>query len=318
MSTEEINPPIQNALAARRGEAVLLVQQNNADKSLIISGINEALETMLGYAKGEILERRLEIILGKREAQLIAEDLEYEDNGPDFGDIFPRIRDVRLRRRVGDEIRVECTLSRLMSQGENACFQIVIPNEHDRIVTTKLSDFIALNLEGRKALDPAVGLPNHNTAKEFLPLLKNFFAESDINVVFALMRMDRHDKSVARYGNEACAQLLLHVHHICRSTFRNDDLIFALSGSTLGLVLFNITPESARVVFNRLCWKVRNHRFAFGGKADFSISTCIGFDLLDLEDVSGMFERCEATMNALDANERNMLVEFKANASARA
>lgn len=318
MSQEEINPPVENALAARRGEAVLLVQQNNANKSLIISGINEALETMLGYAKGEILERRLEVILGSREAKLIEEDLEYEENAPDFGDIFPRIREVRLRRRTGDEIRVECTLSRLMSQGDNACFQIVIPNEHERIVTTKLSDFIALNLEGRKELDPATGLPNHQTAKEFLPLLKNFFAESDVNVVFAMMRMDRYEKSVARYGKEACTQLLLHIHHICRSTFRADDLIFALSGSTLGLVLFNISPESARVVFNRLRWKVRNHRFAFGGKADFSISTCIGFDLLDLEDVVGMMARSEATMAALDANERNMLVEFKANAPARA
>jgi len=310
MSSEEISPPAINALAARRGEAVLLVQQDNASRSLIINGINESLEALLGYGKDEVLNRRLETILGKREAELIAEDLEYEDNAPDFGDIFPRIRDVRLRRRMGDEIQVDCTVSRLMAQGEKACFQIVIPNEHDRMVATKLSDFIALNLEGRKELDPTTGLPNYKTAKEFLPLLKNFYAESQVNVVFAMIRMDRHDKSLARYGREACTQLLLHVNHICRSTFRADDLIFSLSDSTLGLVVFNISPESARVVFNRLRLKVRNHRFAFGGKADFSITTCIGFDLLDLNDVTGVFARCEATMNALDASERNMLVEF--------
>lgn len=310
MTPEEIEPPVMNALAARRGEAVLLVQQNNADKSLIISGINETLETMLGYDKDEVLNRRLETILGKREAAIIADDLEFADEAPDFGDIFPRIRDVRLRRRTGDEIRVECTLSRLMSQGESACFQIVIPNEHERIVTTKLSDFIALNLEGRKELDPATGLPNYQTAKEFLPLLKNYFAETDVNVVFALLRMDRHEKSLARYGQAACTQLLMHVYHICRSTFRADDLIFVLSGSTLGVVLFNISPESARVVFNRLRWKIRNHRFAFGGKPNFSISTCIGFDLLDLEDVGGMLARCEEIMASIDVNERNMLVEF--------
>lgn len=310
MKPEEIEPPVENALAARRGEGVLLVQQNNADKSLIISAINASLESLLGYDEGEVLNRRLEIILGKREAELMADDLEYSDDSPDFGDIFSRIRDVHLRRRTGDEIRVECTVSRLMAQGGNACFQLVIPNEHERVATTKLSDFIALNLEGRKQLDHATGLPDRHTANEFLPLLKNFFADADMNVVFAMLRMDRHEKSVARYGRDACSQLMLHVAHICQSTFRADDLVFVMSDSTLGVVLFNISPDSARVVFNRLRWKIRNHRFAFGGKADFSISTCIGFDSLDLEDVAGMFNRAEATMIAIDANERNILVEF--------
>ncbi len=308
MSNE--NAPSLNPLSARKGEGVLLVVQNNAEKTLTISSMNEVLETMLGYDAGEVLNRRVETILGSREAQAVADDVEYDENAPDFGDVFSRIREVRFRRRMGDEIRVNCTITRLMAQGANACFQIVIPNEHERVTSSKLSEFITLNLEGRKEIDPATGLPNHKTAKEFLPLLKNYFAETDTSIVFAMVRMDRHEKSVARYGREACTQLLMHVCQICRSTFRSEDLIFALSDSTLGIVLFDISHESARVVFNRLRWKIRNHRIAFGGKADFSISTCIGFDLLDLEDVSAAFERCEAVMNNLDANERNALIEI--------
>lgn len=310
MKPEEIEPPVENALSARRGEGVLLVQQNNADKSLIIHAINASLEALLGYDEGEILHRRLEIILGKREAELISDDLEFSDDAPDFGDIFSRIREVHLRRRTGEEIRVECTLSRLMAQDGNAAFQLVIPNEHERVAKTKLSDFIALNLEGRKELDAATGLPNRHTANQFLPLLKNFFASTDMQVVFAMLRMDRHEKSVARYGQQACSQLMLHVAHICQSTFRADDLVFVMSDSTLGVVLFNISPDSARVVFNRLRWKIRNHRFAFGGKADFSISTCIGFDALDMDDVAGMLTRAEEKMAAIDANARNMLLEL--------
>lgn len=310
MNPEESNPPKADALAARRGDGVLLIVQNNADKSLIIRGMNEMLGAMLGYAAGEVVDRRLEMILGKQEAEIIADDLEYTEDAPDFGDLFSRIREVRLRRRTGDEIRVNYTLSRLMAQGGNACFQLVIPNEQERSVASKLSDFIALSFEGIKELDPATGLPNHKTAEAFLPGLKHFFAENPVNVVFALIRMDRHQKSVARYGREACAQLLRHVNEICRSTFRAEDLIFALSDSTLGVVLFDISPESARVVFNRLRWKIRSQRFAFGGKADFSISTCIGFELLDLEDATAALVRDEAAMAAIDENERNMLLEF--------
>jgi GGDEF domain-containing protein len=200
----------------------------------------------------------------------------------------------------------------------------VLPSDKELAATAALCEFLApkaqvLRFPAWDTLPYDRVSPSHPiTATRVETLGALAVAESDVNVVFAIMRMDRYEKSVARYGKEACAQLLMHVHHICRSTFRADDLIFSLSGSTLGLVLFNISPESARVVFNRLRWKVRNHRFAFGGKADFSISTCIGFDLLDLEDIPGMMARSEATMAALDANERNMLVEFKANAPARA
>lgn len=311
MTTQENDLPQLDASKARKGEGLLLVIQNNEDKSLIISGMNETLETMLGYAKGEVIDQKLETILGKNEAQMLADDLEYVDDAPDFGDLFSRIRDVRLRRRVGDEIRVDCTLSRLMAQGHHACFQIVIPNEHERIRSTNLSEFIALNLEGRKEVDEATGLPNHKTAKEFLPLLKNYFADTETEMVFAVLRMDRHEKSVARYGKAACEQLLRHTASCCRSAFRADDLIFALSDHTLGVVLFDISRESSRVVFNRLRWQIRSHRIAFGGKADFSVTTCIGFDMLNTDEpTEEVFERCEKAMAELDANERNALVEL--------
>lgn len=309
MKTDEIELPVVKAGEARKGEGVLLVVQNNADKSVLITGMNDALETMLGYAPGEMLNRKVESVLGVHAGQTIADDLEYDDAAPDFGDIFPRIRDVRLRRRLGDEIKINCTLSRLMSQGQNAVFQIVIPNEHERLSNSKLRDFISLNLEGRKELDPATGLPNHKTAKDFLPLLNNFLGETKMDVVFAILRIDRHQKSLTRYGRDGTNHLLIHAANCCRSTFRADDMVFALSDHTLGVVLYDISRESARVVFNRLRWKIRNHRIEFGGKSDFSITTCIGFDMLVAESAEEVFERCELAIMGLDANERNALIE---------
>ena len=312
MKPQELELPKLNANEARRGEGLLLVEQNNDDKYLIISGMNEALEQLLGYAKGEVVGHSVMTILGQKEAQSLNDDLEFEDAAPDFGDIFSRFREVKLRRRLGDEIKINCTLSRLVSQGHSARFQIVIPNEHERLSKTKLRDFIALNFEGRKELDPATGLPNYKTAEEFLPLLKHYFADGSVNITFAMLRLDRYDKSVARYGKAACTQLLMNVYNICRGTFRSEDLIFALSENTLGIVLFDISRESTRVVLNRLRWKIKGYRFEFGGKSDFSISTCIGFDVLDLEAPKAAFEACEKAMTALDANERNALVELGA------
>ena len=310
MTPEEIEPSTAPPIAARRGDGLLVIVQNNAEKTLTISKINEALENMLGYAKDEILNRRLETILGTHEAEAIADDLEYDADAEDFGDIFARIREVRLRRRLGDEIRVNCKLSRMMAEGMNSVFQIVIPDEQERVSRAKMAEFITTNLDGRKELDEATGLPNRKTAVEFLPLLKNYFEDSKTNIVFAVLRVDRHEKSLAKYGAEATNHFLLHVYQICRSTFRSEDLIFALSDHTLGVVLFNITRESARVVLNRLRWKIRSHHIDFGGKPNFIVTTCIGFDLIDFEDVYSIFANCETAMAELDANERNTLVEL--------
>lgn len=312
MTTQEIELPVITFGEVRRGEGMLLVMQDNENKSLIINTINEPLEQLLGYVPGELVGRKLETVLGQKTAALLAEDLEYTPDAPDFGEWFSRMREVKFRRRTGEEFVIHGTLSRMMSQGMNACFQLLIPNEQEVTAASKLRNFLTLNLEGRKELDEATGLPNHKTAKEFLPLLRTYLSESKMDVVFAVIRLDRHKKSLARYGKDACAKLLVHASHCCQATFRAEDMVFALSDHTLGVVLFDISRESARVVLNRLRWRIRSHRIEFGGKSDFSISACVGFDMLNAENAETVFEQCEKTMSNLDANERNALVELGA------
>lgn len=309
MTTEQTPLP-ESKLEARKGEGVLLVAQNNHDKTVTITAMNERLEVMLGYAAGEVIGRKIEAILGVAEAQAMADELEYADTSPDFGDIFSRRRELRLRRRVGDEIRVECTVSRLLSDGAEARFQLVIPNELERLAGSKLKDFLALNLEGRCEVDPATNLPNYETAKAFLPLLKNYMADSGTNVLFAVLRLDRYEKSLALYGKDACAKLLLHAAHCCRASFRANDILFALSDRTIGVLLFDISRESGRVVLNRLRWKIRSHRLSFAGKSSFSITTSLAFNMLDVDSADGLLEQCCDAVAAIDAGERNALVEL--------
>jgi diguanylate cyclase (GGDEF)-like protein len=312
MKSQNIEIPKETPGAVRRGEGLMIVVQDNATRALKIERINDVLEHMLGYAMGESLREPFFNIFGKDVAKTLAEDIEFETGAADFGDVFARIRDVKLRRRLGEEIRLPVTLSRLLSEGGQARFQLVVPNEMERASVSQFRDFIQRNLEGRSEIDPASGLPNRATAKAFLPTLKHYYADGNVGIVFAVIRIDRFNKSIARYGAEPCQQLLTHVHNCCKITFRNEDLIFALSDRSLAVVLFDISRESARVVFNRLRWRIRNHRITFGGKASFSISTCIGFDMLDLEQVDEVFDRCENAVHTLDDNERNALVEFGA------
>ncbi len=295
---------------ARRDDGILIVLQNNGEQSLAIQRTNSVVEQLLGYDSGELAGRKLEAVLGPSTAMTLAEDVEYSDDAPDLGDVLSRQREIRLRHRLGAEITVVCKVTRLMSEGMHACFQLVIPNEHETLAHRRLHDFIALNLQGRQQLDPVTNLPDRDTAKHFLPLLKNYLSESDVESGFAVLRIDRHAKSLARYGAADCTRLLQHAANCCVSTFRREDLVFALSDHTLALVLTDISRESARLVFNRLRGNIRAHQIDFGGKPDFSVTVTICFDMLNAESSEDLLERCEQAVAEFDIEERNGLIEL--------
>lgn len=297
---------------ARRGDGVIVVLQNNAERSLVIEGMNEPAEALLGFEKDEAKGRKFEILLGSKTAEFLAEEIEYSPDAPDLGEVLSKQRDIRLRNRSGAEIVRQCKISRLMARGAHACFQLLVPNERDALARQKIRDFIALNLEGRKEVDARLGIPNRATAEAFLPLLKTYLAESGLEASFAVIRLDRYEKSVARYGADACMQLLQHMANCCRTSFRAEDIVFVLSDKTLGVVLFDIGRESARLVLNRLRWKIRNHHIMFGGKPNFSITGTVGFDMIDAARGYGVLERCEAAIAEFSLDERNGLVELGA------
>jgi PAS domain S-box-containing protein len=310
VSKDQPAPAIETKTEARRGDGLFVVLQNNAEKSLIIHRINEAAEEMLGYSAGEALGRKLETVLGPRTAEFLGEELEYRDDAPDLGDVLSKQREIRLRHHSGKEIPTICTISRMMAQGPNACFQMVIPNQHEALGRKKIRDFIALNLDGRKQLDEALGIPDRTTALAFLPLLKNYLTESGIEAAFSVIRMDRFEKSMARYGKDGCVQMLHHMSNCCRASFRSEDIVFALSEKTLGILLFDISRESARLVLTRLRWKIRNHHIVFDGKSNFSITGTVIFDMVDAERGDSILTRSEEAVDAVDADERNGLVEL--------
>lgn len=300
--------PVNNQ-DAREGEGVLLIVQNNLNQTLTIADLNEAAAEKLGFRPEELKGRRLEVVLGAKTAEYIADEIEFADDAPDLEEVLARQRVIRLRNQAGEEWQAACTISRVIAAEGHARFQLMIQNDREQLAQQKVKDFIALTLAGRQQLDEKTNLPDRATAAEFLPLLKNFLAESEIQAAFAVLRVDRFEKSVARYGRDGAITQLQHAAHCCRTTFRGDDLIFNLSDSSIGLVLFDISRESARVVLSRLRWGVRSNRINFGGKNDFAITVSVWFDMLD-DRTDSLLTRCEDAVKALGEDERNQLIEL--------
>ncbi len=293
----------------RKGDGYLVVVQDNAARALTILSVNEVAQAQLGYPEDDLKGRKLEVILGPRTAEVIEEDLEYDDGAPDMADILARQRELRLRTRSGQELAVPTTIHRMMAEDRNARFQLILPNEREGRARDQWRQFIKTSLEGHTQIDPATGLPNRATAEAHLRSVGHYLAESGMQASFAVLRLDRYQKSLARYGLTGVQYLLQHVGNCCRSTFRGEDTIYALSEDRLGLLLIDISRESVRVVLNRLRWNIRTHTIEFGGKSDFSNTVSIAFDMLKPEESEQLLMRCEAAVAELDADSRNALIE---------
>lgn len=301
---------VEHAAKARQSDGVILVLQDNKKKSLSIHTMNVQAETALGYSKGELVGRKFEVLLAPKLNELLAEELAYEPDTDDFGEIIARQRQLRMRHRLGDEMSLDFSLTRLGSEAGNPLFQLVLPNEREAFARQKIRQFISTNLEGRKQLDAVLGLPNRATAVEFLPLIRTFLAESNLPVAFAVLRIDRYEKAALRYGRDNCQELQKHVLQCCRSTFRSEDMMFALSENALGLLMVDLSRESARVVFNRLRWNIRTHRMDFGGKSDFSITTSVVLDMLTPTNSTELLKACEDAIANIPDDARNTLLEL--------
>lgn len=298
---------------SRKGDGMLVIRQNNENKALTIEQSNTIFEQMLGYQPGQLVGQKLSVILATRTAQYFDEEMEYVDDAPDFSEVVTKQRELRFRHQFGDEMNCSGhTVMRLISQGLDSRFQLLVPNESEITATKKVREFIALHLEGRQQIDPVTGLADRQTAIACLPFLSNYLMQSNIPSAFAVLRLDRHAKNEAMYGVDGCQQLLRHVLNICKSTFRADDIVFALSDHTLGLALFDIRREAARVVLNRLRGKIRMHHIHFEEKPNFSITVSISFGVFGETDPALFFDKVERAITLLDQDERNGLIELGA------
>ncbi len=298
------------ASEGRKGDGYLIVVQDNVLRQITIDTMNESASQQLGYGMDELKGRKLEVVLGQRTAMAIDEDLEYSDDAPDMGDVLSRHRELRLRTSSGGEIVVPATLHRVMAEDRHARFQIIIPNEREGRARQQLKDMLKSSFEGQSQLDPATGLPNRATAEAYIRSVSHYIGETETRAAFAVLRLDRFEKSVAKYGAAPTNQLLQHVANCCRSTFRSEDVICALGGAYLGLLLVDISRESVRMVLNRLRWNIRTHTIDFGNKADFSTTVSIAFDMLDRDNSGHLLLDGEQAVVALETNARNTLIEL--------
>lgn len=304
---------MDNVQPSRKGDATLIVCQNNDEKRIIVDAVSPMAEDLLGQSESTLKGQTINTLFSARTIEALDDFLEYEDDSGDLDEILPRIRDIKVKQ--GDvEIPVDVKIVREPARDRYHWFRLILRGEDHDLEQSSLKTMLHTNLEGHQALDPITELPDRDTALKALELTHGYVANKNLQACFAVIRIDRHSKNISVYGKTQCAILLKHIANASRRNFRSDDVISRINDDYIGVVLFDISLESVRIVLNRLRWFISSHRLNFGGKSNFSVTISVSFAPISPDRDARVLERCEKVLIDLDEEERNQLIELSANA----
>lgn len=304
---------MENTQPSRRGDATVIVCQNNDERRITIDSVSSSAEELLQQSESALKGKEINALFSQRTLDALADYLEYEEDSGDLDEIIPRIRDIKIIRGE-TEIPVDVKIIREPARDRYSWFRLILRGEDHDLESSSLRAMLHANLEGHQALDPITELPDRDTALKALELTSGYVSNKNLQACFAVIRIDRHSKNISQYGHTQCGYLLKHIANASRRNFRSDDVISRISDEHIGVVLFDISFESARIVLNRLRWFISAHRINFGGKTNFSVTISVSFAPINEERDAKVLERCESVLIELAEDERNQLIELSASA----
>lgn len=277
----------------RRNDAVLVVCQNNTARQIEIAGINDQARKITGYGAEEVVGRSLQDLVDDGLREVLDERVDFVEGHDDVGDALMRVRNLSLRTKKGtmEEFRLRVVRSEVMDS--HPTFHLVLEDERAAQENDQFKQVLRENFRGHEVIEERTGLPNRASLAKDIELFQFFAKKRAASACFAVLQLDNAAQLAAMMGAQVPFQVLKHLGQLCTQRLRNEDTVGIVSGEALGLILMQITPESSRVVLNRLRWSAASMPVILdtGKRVDPQIS--IAFHMISAADPEAIINACE-------------------------
>ncbi len=298
-------------LGYRSNDAVITICQNNAHKSIEIRDVNRMAEDMLGAGNAELAGQALSRILPPRIAELLTEYVEYGGEINDVGAVLGKVQSFAIIGRDGKENGFRLKVVRAESTGSQIIFKLVLQDKMGLRKNEALRTAIQDNLKGHEVVDPETGLPDRASLGKDIELMGYYNSKSDLRTCFSILQIDHYDDLFSQYGRPVCQSIIKHVAFICRQNLRPDDVVGSVNYKRLGVLLLDTTPESARMVFNRLRWQIAANPYTMPERTTIGLSVSISFTrITGRVDDKQIIDECDRALDQMPANTANALIEI--------
>lgn len=297
-------------LGYRSNDAVITICQNNNAKSIEITDVNPAAEELLGYKNAELQKTPLWKILPPRIGTLLEEYVEFIKDANDVGEVLTKVQSFAVVGRDEKETGYRLKVVRDASRDGLITFKLVLQDRLGLRKNEALRKAVQENFKGHEVLDAETGLPDRASLVKDIELVGYYNSKSDLRTCFAVLQIDHYDKLLAQHKRAGCVAMIKHVAAICRQNLRPDDVVGTLAHNRLGVLLLDTTPESARMVSNRLRWQIAASPYVLPSRGTVGLSVSISFCRVTGHATDkSIIDNCMAALDKVGKNAANALIE---------
>ncbi len=277
----------------RKSDAVLIVCQNNALRTIEIAAINDEAARVTGFSNAELVGRSFETILPERITSTLTEFIEFDDDAHDLQAVLLKIRSFSIKGHSGKEVPYRLRVIRGEEIDKNPWFHIVLVDETQQQEVNQHRETLRENFKSNEKLNEQTDLPNRYSILKNIELVIGAVQKEQVKASFAVIDMNGYEALRSDYGQDVCNEIHRHIGQICRQKLRPEDVIASLSERCVGLLLVDAPQEEARMVLNRLRWMIGVSPIQVSGK-DVTTQVNIGFAEIDGKITAGeVLEKCE-------------------------
>jgi diguanylate cyclase (GGDEF)-like protein len=295
----------------RKDDAVIEVCQINSRKMIAVRQMNHKAESILGVKTEDILGEPLTDILADDVNEAIDDYVEFSDDGNDLGDVLGKFRKFAVKKQDGSELPLKLKIIRSEAKDRNSWFRLIMQPEAEDNDSQSFLEMLRENFKGHEQLDDSTGLPNRDSIEKNLELVQHHCNTGKLRACFAVLRVDGHE-GLSDQQREAVAEAMLtYLADACRDNIRDHDTIGYLGGlgkERLGIILLNLSSESARAVLNRIRWHMTANPMPGNGGEEMPVMISISYTSIMANNPESSLDKCEQALQSLERNQ-NMIVE---------
>jgi GGDEF domain-containing protein len=291
----------------RRGDGLILVCQDNQEKSLTIKEVNPILCDIIGYDEKSLVEQSLLTVLAKRLKDSLEDYLEYDDDAHDMQAVLSRVSGFKLLHKDGHDVDVVCKIVRSTAYDRHHWFRLIIKDEVQRREEDTRRTSLVEQFKAQEQMDLDVGIANAASLEKDLDVVLGYVSSNALEAVYATIRLDDYAQ-LRQHDTVLAHDAMKHVAANIRRSLRADDAICRASEDSIGIILTDISIESARVVLNRLRWSIISDKLMVKGMPSRSIGISIAYQALSADGSSSPITTCADALNAI--NTPNAMLEL--------
>ena len=238
-------------ISHRSDDAVISVQQDNAQRSVVVLGANDRALELLGVdSEKTLFNASLYSLLDTKTRDTISSYLEYSDEGTDLSDVVSKMREFVLLDRQSRAIHVQPKIFRTTSQRGYLNYTILI---RDTSITQKLDAFRKEKLpEGyRYSIDSNLGILDEPSTNVEVSIVLDFARKFSVDIVLSIVALDQ------KYSNSSEESGALRaLADALSANIRYTDILGHLGENKLLFILLGCNNSHASAAISRIHGRV--------------------------------------------------------------